>query len=471
MPTDPEPGAASHDARRALDPTEGARRALDPTEGARRALDPTEGARRALGELGRDARTRLLAVLARRFGDLTLAEDCLQEALAQAWSTWPETGVPASPEAWLTTTAKRKAIDVVRREKVLAEKLARLQIETERTPLPAGLTDPAESAETEAPPIPDERLVLFFACAHPALRPEDRIALTLRFVAGLTTAEVATALMIPTTTAQQRIARAKKRISTTGIRFDTPRKDDLPDRLAVVLRTISLLYSEGYARSSGDRHIRDDLTTEAVRLARLVRTLLPTAESTGLLALLVLTEARREARTDEQGRPVPLLDQDRGRWDRTLLDEGLSLAERAAASEGAGAYAIQAAITAVHSEARRTEDTDWAQIAVLYRMLNACQPGPTARLGAAVAEGRERGFEHGLERLDALADDPALTGYRPYHVARALTLAELGRADDAAAAYRRALELPGNDAEDALLQAGLSDQESSRIPDSRAARS
>ncbi|MFT3660793.1 MAG: sigma-70 family RNA polymerase sigma factor [Gordonia sp. (in: high G+C Gram-positive bacteria)] len=411
----------------------------------------TGAARRAIGEIDRAARTRLLAVLTARFGDLDLAEDALQEALIQALRTWPETGVPASPEAWLTTTAKRKALDVVRRDGVLAAKLAELRIYAEREP--RTVADPVDALEPA--PVPDERLGLFFACAHPALRPEQRIALTLRFVAGLSTAEVAAALLIPVTTAQQRIVRAKKRIATLGIRFVVPARTELPDRLPVVLRTVYLLFSEGYARSTGAEHVRDDLTAEAIRLARLLRALLPCAETTGLLALLVLTNARRPARTGPDGHPVALADQDRARWDRAGLTEGIALAEEAAGARGASSYAIQAAIAAVHAEAGTAAETDWRQITVLYRMLAVVEPGPVVRLGGAVAEGRAYGPDRGMRRLRALADDPMLSRFRPFHIACAVTLTESGDEQGAAAAYRRALELPGNAAEDDYLAASL----------------
>lgn len=408
-----------------------------------------DDARETLAAIDRATRTRLLATLARRFGDLDLAEDTLQDAMIQALKTWPETGVPRSPEAWLTTTAKRKALDTVRREAVLARKLAELQIESERT------ADSSAAGVVAAGGLGDERLAMFFACAHPVLRPEDRIAMTLRFCAGLTTAEVAHALLLPTATVQQRIVRAKKRIRALGVRFAEPAPTDLPQRLGCVLRVIYLLSSEGFARSTGADHIRDDLTAEAVDLARTVQRLAPGAETTGLLALLLLTESRRPARTDPAGRPVPLAEQDRTRWTRALIDEGTALAESAAAGAGASSYAIQAAIAAVHAEAATAERTDWPQIAVLYRMLAAHEPGPVVSLGAAVARGRADGPAAGLTALDALAGDPVLARYRPFHIARAITRTELG--DDAGAArdYRRALELPGNEAEDHFLADAL----------------
>lgn len=421
-------------------------------------MDTTRGggdARAAVTSIDRDTRARVLATVARWFGDLDLAEDMTQEAITQALHTWPNTGVPEMPEAWLKTTAKRKALDAVRRENVLAQKLARLRIEEERSPVSARFADPAEDID-ERDAVPDDRLGLFFACAHPVLRPEDRVALTLRFVAGLTTAEVAHALLVPVATMQQRIVRAKKRIRALGITFEAPRREDLADRLAAVQRVVYLLYAEGFARSAGTEHVRADLTAEALRLARVLHHLMPrTAEVTGLLGLLSLTEARHPARTDADGRPVPLPEQDRTRWDRALIAAGIALAERAAGSRGAGPYAIQASIAAVHAEAHTYAETDWAQIAVLYRLLEAHDPGPVVRLGRAVALGRDRGPEVGLRRLDELAEDPALARFRPFHTARAVTLVQLGDPAGAAQAYRRALELPGNEAEDEYLAATL----------------
>ncbi|HIW91136.1 MAG TPA: sigma-70 family RNA polymerase sigma factor [Candidatus Corynebacterium avicola] len=420
------------------------------------------GAAAVLGGIGPDARARLLATLTRRFGDLDLAEDSLQDAFAQALDTWPESGVPDSPEAWLTTTAKRKALDVIRRDATAARKLAELHIEQG-----GGTPDAApDTVLTTGATVTDDQLALVFACAHPALKPRDRVALTLRFVGGLSTEDVAHLLLIPVPTMQQRIVRAKKKISTLGIRFTVPQPEDLPERLAAVLRVIYLIFTDGSARRTGEQHVRDDLTDEAVRLARVVHGLLGrrpecSAEVTGLLALLVLTQARRSSRVDDQGRPVPLKDQDRGRWDADLIAEGIALAETAAGTEGAGTYAVQAAIAAVHAEARTYEETDWEQIAVLYGMLLRFESGPVVRLAAAVATGRALGPERGLAALDALvagnadspdgADGEVLQGFRPFHLARAVTLEELGRPEDADTEYRRALELPGNEGEDAFL--------------------
>ncbi|MGB3409854.1 MAG: DUF6596 domain-containing protein [Microthrixaceae bacterium] len=400
-------------------------------------------ARRAVEAIDRSSWARILAALARRFGDLDLAEDALQGAFVQALRTWPVTGVPRSPEAWLTTTARNQALDVVRREGVLDKKLAQLGVPEEGTTTSGGI-------------LPDDRLELLFACAHPVMRPEDRVALTLRFVAGLTTVEVAHALLVPVPTMQQRLTRAKHRCRTLGVPFRIPDKEELPQRLNTVLRVIYLLYAEGFTRSTGAAHISDDLTAEAIHLARVLHTLLPAdAEVTGLLGLILLTETRRPARSDPDGRPVPLADQDRSRWNRAHMAEGIALAEAAAASQGAGSYAIQSAIAAVHAEAATFEVTDWAQVAELYRMLDAVDPGPVIRLGRAVALGRAEGPAAGLAHLDRLADDPALGRFRPFHIARAVTLEELGDNHGAVLAYRRALDLPGNQAEDEFLATTL----------------
>lgn len=382
----------------------------------------------------------------------------MQEALAQALQTWPERGIPDTPEAWIMTTAKRKALDVVRRENVLAQKLARLRIEEELTPASAALADPADRIQRETEvSIPDDRLELFFACAHPALGLDDRIALTLRFVAGLSSAEVAHALLVPVPTMQQRIVRAKAKIRTMGVPFRLPNQAEFQARLATVQRVLYLLFAEGYTRSAGSIHVRDDLTAEAIRLTTVLHTLLPhSSETRALLALMLLTEARRPARTDSEDRPIPLARQDRELWDHRLLASGLAHAESAAAA-GIGTYSIQASIAAVHSEAESFAATDWEQITVLYGLLEQHEPGPVVRMARAVARGRARGALEGMRLLDELADEPALVRYRPFHIARAVTLEELGRTIGATESYRRALELPGNAAEDAFILSAIAE--------------
>lgn len=429
--------------------------------------DPDAGAvRPVLAAIDRESRARLLAALARRYGDLDLAEDALQEALSRALIAWPRTGIPRTPEAWLMTAAKHAAVDLLRREQALARRAGSLAAQLDREPSPEHLRDPAAPVDaSSADEVPDDRLALFFACSHPALRIEDRIALTLRFVAGLTTAEIAHALLIPTATLQARITRAKVRIRKLGISFEMPGGALLAERIHGVRRIVYLLYTAGFARATGESHVRDDLTAEAIRLARLLLARQPdSAENLGLLGLLLLAEARRPARTDATGRPVPLAEQDRGLWDPELLAAGISLAERAAAMPDAGSYTVQCAIAAVHAEAGSFPATDWRQIAVLYRLLESHEPGPVVRLGRAVALGRAYGPERGIRLLDELGADPRLDRSRDYHIARAVTLEELGDRAGAATAYRRALELDGNEAEEELLLSALAAVQPPRGP-------
>lgn len=401
----------------------------------------------ALAQVGREQRSRLLAALVSRFGDLDLAEDAAQDALVAAAENWPRTGVPDSPLAWLMTTATRKAIDRLRRERALTERLARMRVEQERRRMPTGSPSPADPDE-----IPDDRLELFFACCHPTLKVEEQVVLCLRYLAGLTTVEIAQAFLVPVATMQQRLVRAKKRMRVTRIPLRVPEGAELPRRLPAVLAVIYLVYTEGYAATVGAHHIRSELTTEAVRLARIIHRSLPgNGEVTGLLALMVLTEARAGARIDDDGMPVPLADQDRATWDRLLLEEGLGLA-REAAARGPGPYAVQAAIAAVHAEARNFDATDWAQIVTLYEVLAALAPGPAVHLAGAVALGRRDGPAAGIRAIDALSSDPALAGHHPFHEARAVTLEMLGRAAEAREAWARAHELARNEVERAYLQ-------------------
>ncbi|MFC0673701.1 RNA polymerase sigma factor [Brachybacterium hainanense] len=401
--------------------------------------------------LHREEHTRLLALLVRRFGDLDLAEDAAQEAMEAALRTWPRDGVPASPLAWLTRTAQNRALDRVRSDAAAARRLARLRIEHGERAAP-----PADAAMLAAGDLPDDRLAMLMGSCHPALAPADRIALMLRFVGGLTTAEVAEALLIPVPTLQARITRAKARIRRAGIPLRVPEDPaERAGRLPLVLTAISLVFTEGYAASSGDSPLRAELTGEAIRLARILHRLEPgSAEATGLLALLLLTEARAPARLAD-GLPVPLEEQDRSRWDRDLLAEGIGLAERAAAAPGAGRWTIQAAIAAVHGEAADFAQTDWAQIVALYDLLLHHDSGPVVRMNRAVAVGRRDGMAAGLVLLDGLGREPELARHHPYHLARAITLEELGRRADAAEAYRAALALVGNAGERELIRRRL----------------
>ncbi|WP_022930619.1 RNA polymerase sigma factor [Patulibacter americanus] len=396
-----------------------------------------------IARLHREEHTRLLATLVRRFGDLDLAEDVAQEAMEAALRTWPESGVPDEPLAWLITTAKRRALDRVRRDAVYAQRLALLHIEQGARHAPA-----ADQVTVDGPDgdrIPDDRLTMLLGCCHPAIAPADRVMLMLRFVGGLTTAEVAAALLVPVPTMQARITRAKRRIRGAGIPLTVPDDPEvLAARLPLVLTAVSLVFTEGYAATSGEAPLRAELTAEAIRLARILHRSLPgESEPAGLLALLLLTEARAPARTDAAGAPVALEDQDRGRWARDLIAEGTALAERAAVA-GAGRFAVQAAIAAVHAEAATFAGTDWAQIVALYDLLLRLDPGPVVRMNRAVAVGRRDGFAEGLALLDELGDEPELVRHHPFHLARALTLDRLGRTDEARVAYVRALELVDN---------------------------
>lgn len=393
----------------------------------------------------REERGRLLAALVRRFGDLDLAEEVTSEAIEAALARWPVDGVPPKPGAWLMTTARRRAVDRLRRDQAFAARLAVLQVEADRA-------DPVPAAEPGGD-LPDERLQLFFTCAHPALAAEDRVALTLHCLAGLTTPEVARAFLVPPATMAKRITRAKKKIREARIPFRVPGADELPERLPGVLQVVYSTFTEGYAASSGPHLQRLDLAEEAIRLARILRRLLPgEREVAGLLGLLLLVHARRAARTGPGGEPVLLEEQDRGRWDRPLIEEGRALVTAALTGGPAGPYGVQAAIAALHDEADDVAATDWPQVVALYDVLMALAPSPVVALNRAVAVAMRDGPAAGLELLDGLAGEPLLRGHHPYPAARADLLRRLGRDDEAAAAYREALALAGTEPERALLR-------------------
>ncbi|MFV2179168.1 RNA polymerase sigma factor [Actinomadura sp. LOL_016] len=404
-------------------------------------------ARASVEAIFREERGRLLAALVRRFGDLDLAEEVASDAIEAALVHWPVRGVPPSPGAWLMTTARRKAVDRLRRDRAYAARLALMQVEAERAaPVPA--------ADPDGGP-PDERLLLFFTCAHPALAAEDRTALTLRCLAGLTTSEVARAFLVPGATMAKRIVRAKHRIREARIPFRVPGPEALPERLPGVLQVIYSIFTEGYAAA------RRDLADEAVRLARILRRLLPDErEATGLLALMLLTHARRDARTAPDGGLLLLDEQDRSRWDRALIEEGRGLAEEALAGGPPGPYGVQAAIAALHDEAPDVASTDWPQIVALYDVLLALTPSPVVALNRAVAVAMRDGPEAGLLLLDGLAGEPRLRGYHPYAAARADLLRRLGRRAESAAAYREALGLAETEPERALMRRMLDAVES-----------
>lgn len=400
----------------------------------------------------REERGRLLASLVRRFGDLDLAEEVTSEAVEAALVHWPVEGVPAKPGAWLLTTARRKAVDRLRRDQAYAARLAILQVEADRA-------DPAPPADADGE-LPDERLQMFFTCAHPALAAEDRTALTLRCLAGLTTPEVARAFLVPTATMAQRIVRAKKKIRQARIPFRVPGADELPERLPGVLQVLYSIFTEGYAASSGPRLQRLDLAEEAIRLAQILRRLMPAErEVSGLLALMLLTHARRDARTGPDGELVMLDDQDRGRWDHTMIEEGRGLVVSALTGGPPGPYGVQAAIAALHDEAADLAATDWPQVVALYDVLLALTPSPVVELNRAVAVAMRDGPEAGLTLLDELADDPRLRGHHPYPAARGDLLHRLGRLPEAARAYREALALAGTEPERAHLRSRLTEVE------------
>ncbi|WP_307850503.1 sigma-70 family RNA polymerase sigma factor [Micromonospora sp. H61] len=411
---------------------------------------PAEGA--AVGSsveaVFREERGRLLASLVRRFGDLDLAEEVTSEAIEAALTHWPTDGVPSRPGAWLLTTARRRAVDRLRRDRVLATRLAVLQAEAERA-------DHAPPADADRD-LPDDRLALFFTCAHPALAAQDRGALTLRFLAGLTTTEVARAFLVPPATMAQRLVRAKRKIRDARIPFRVPGPDELPGRLPTVLQAVYSVFTEGYAASSGPDLQRIDLAEEAIRLGRILRRLLPAErEVSGLLGLMLLVHARRDARTGPDGAMILLDDQDRGRWDRQMIEEGRGLVVVALTGRAPGPYGVQAAIAALHDEAADVASTDWPQVVALYDVLLGLVPSPIVALNRAAAVAMRDGPAAGLALLDELADEPRLRGHHPYPAARADLLRRLGRYDEAAAAYRSALTLVGTEPERAYLLSQL----------------
>jgi RNA polymerase sigma-70 factor (ECF subfamily) len=395
---------------------------------------------------------RLLATLVRTIGDLDLAEEVASDAVATALARWPRDGVPARPAAWLLTVARHRAVDIVRRNRTLAARLALLRVEADRPEPPAVPTEPDWDDE------PDERLHLFFTCCHPALALEAQTALTLTCLAGLTTPEVARAFLVPTPTIAQRVVRAKRKIRDARIPFRVPDAADLPTRVPAVLRVVYVIFTEGYAATNGSELVRADLADEAVRLGRILHRLLPDERDVaGLLGLMLLVDARRAARVDANGELVLLDDQDRSLWDADKIAEGRRLVVEALSGGRPGPYAIQAAIAAVHDEAANVATTDWPQVVALYDVLRTIAPSPLVDLNRAVAVAMVHGPEAGLELLDELAADRRLAGYHLLPAARADLLRRLGRAEEAAVAYREALALVGNEPERRYLKRRLAD--------------
>jgi RNA polymerase sigma factor (sigma-70 family) len=383
---------------------------------------------------------RAVAVLARVFGDLDIAEDAVQEAFLTAAEKWPAAGLPPSPAGWIITTARNRAIDRLRRESSREDKHA-------QAALLHAQDEPAEEGV-----VRDDRLRLIFTCCHPALALNVRVALTLRMLGGLTTLEIAHAFLVPEPTMAQRIVRAKAKIRTAGIPYRVPYEADLPERVRGVLAVVYLIFNEGYTASSGDELIRTELCLEAIRLARLLVELMPDEpEAVGLLALMLLQESRRPARVAADGSLVLLADQDRTRWDRALITEGQDLVRRCLRRDQPGPYQLQAAMNAVHSDAPTAADTDWRQLVQLYNHLATLDPSPVVALNRAVAIGEVEGPAAAL----TLVDDLDLGGYYLFHAIRAELLKRLDRREEAAAAYRAALDLTENAAEREFLQRSL----------------
>ncbi|HEY2505618.1 MAG TPA: RNA polymerase sigma factor [Streptosporangiaceae bacterium] len=411
-----------------------------------RSSDPKVEA--AVAEAFRQEWGRVVATLIRMTGDWDLAEECAQDAFATALAKWTPDGIPDRPGAWLTTTARNRSLDRLRRTKTEAAKLQEV----------AALNVPAEAPPADDSGVTDDRLRLIFTCCHPALILEARVALTLRTLAGLTTAEIARAFLVPEPTMAKRLVRAKHKIRDAGIPYRVPPAHLLPERTSGVLAVLYLLFNEGYSASAGDDLLRPDLTAEAIRLTRLLARLMPDEpEATGLLALMLLQDARSDARLDERGDLISLEDQDRTRWDQAEISEGRALLEAALRRQQAGPYQLQAAIAACHADAATPADTDWAQIALLYERLGQLVPSPVIELNRAVAVAMAEGLEAGLSAVQSLEEGGELAGYYLLPATRADLLRRLDRLAEAAEAYREALSLAATGPERRFLTRRLAE--------------
>ena len=406
-------------------------------------MPPPEQFSRTIEILYRSESGRVLATLVRLLGDLDLAEEAMHEAFAVALESWPQTGLPDKPRPWLISTGRFKAIDAMRR---------RARVDGAQRDLVAHIESRVNDAPLEDEEIEDDRLRLIFTCCHPALPPEGQVALTLREICGLTTEEIARAFLVTPTTLAQRIVRAKAKIRETPIPYEVPAPQELPERLDAVLQVVYLIFNEGYSAAAGAEVTRAELTSEAIRLGRLLIELQPEPEVIGLLALMLLQESRRAARTSSTGELILLEHQDRSLWNREQIAEGVALVEKALGSNRFGAYTLQAAIAAVHAESESTAATDWRQIVALYNQLVRIQPSPVVHLNRAVAIAMRDGPEAGLKHIDALLEHGELVNYYLAHSARAEMYRRLGRTAEARASYEKALTLTQQEPERQFLQ-------------------
>jgi RNA polymerase sigma-70 factor (ECF subfamily) len=413
-------------------------------------------AKSVIEEVFRQESGRIIATLIRISGSFDLAEEAMQEAFASALKNWPDKGVPDNPGAWITAVAHRKIIDHARRERTRRESQDPLLYETPTVHQPE-----AEALfDQVSMPYPDDRLRLVFTCCHPALNQEAQVALTLRTLGGLTTPEIARAFLVPEATMAQRLVRAKRKIQEAHIPYEVPPRSQLRERLASVQEVIYLVFNEGYSATGGDSLIRRELCGEAIRLGRTLCELLPDEpENLGLLALMLLHDSRRDARTGGDGRLVTLEDQDRELWDQERIREGLALVQRALPMRGLGSYQLQAAVAALHAEAKSPDKTDWKQIARLYQELLRITPSPVVALNHAVAVAMSEGLERGLAQIEHVGASGGLEQYHLFHASRADILRRLGRNEEAGAAYREALRLATNNVEQEYLQRRLNQVE------------